>query len=97
MPQLANLNAEMEDLTTDAEHEEDKLQAQLQRVLRSCVDSLGVNLTIQREKLDIQELPEEDAPEVGSNKRPRSLQPFGAAPPKELKDPKEPKESDALM
>eukprot|EP00435_Cladocopium_sp_Y103_P029180 s1089_g7.t1 len=100
MPPMANLNTEVEDLTTDAEHEEEKLQAQLQRVLRTCVGSLGVNLTVHRERIDIQELPEEEAPEAGSNKRPRSLEPFGVAPSKEikeLKESKQPREPDASM
>eukprot|EP00435_Cladocopium_sp_Y103_P007531 s495_g2.t1 len=100
MPPLATMPSEVEDLTGDIDQEEDKLQAHLQRVLRSCVESLGVNLTVQRDKADSQELPEEEDRGQNSQKRPRSMEPFApsiAASPKEPTQPLEFKEQDAKM
>eukprot|EP00435_Cladocopium_sp_Y103_P072514 s180_g40.t1 len=75
---MAALPTEVKDLTGD-DLEEDKLQTHLQRVLRSCVESLGVNLTIHREKIETPESPQPpEEEERGQHKRPRSLEPFAA-------------------
>lgn len=71
---------EVEDL--DADSMEEKLQLQLQSVLRSCAESLGLELPALREALDtMEDLTKDEEDEANVRKRPRSLEPFGGSRP----------------
>ena len=68
----------------DGDKEEEKLHGQLQNVLKSCAESLGINVAQigQAAATPIADVEEIDGGEEGdkSNKRPRSLEPFGGQP-----------------
>lgn len=81
MPPLTAVSAETEDLTLDADNEEEAMQEQLQTVLQSCAASLGLDLTNQGQHKGLSEvMSDDDASKVvdqNRQKRPRSLEPFG--------------------
>lgn len=85
MPPITAVTAETEDLTLDADNEEEAMQQQLQNVLQSCAASLGLDLTTQGQHKKISELmSDEDASNLADQngqKRPRSLEPFGGGAP----------------
>lgn len=71
---------EIEDL--DADNAEEKLQLQLQSVLRSCAEALGLEIPPGKEGLDaMEDLTKEEEEEANVRKRPRSLEPFGGSRP----------------
>ena len=66
-----------EDTTVDGDKEEERLKKDMQTVLQNCARSLGLDLGTLRE---VQEVPsEEEKEEEPSNKRPRSMEPFGGS------------------
>lgn len=66
-----------EDTTADGDKEEEKLKKDMQTVLQSCARSLGLDLGSLKE---VQEVPsDEEKEEEPSNKRPRSMEPFGGS------------------
>lgn len=69
---------EVED--SDADNQEERLQLQLQTVLRSCAESLGLDLPTAPEALDsMTDLTKDAEEEENARKRPRSLEPFGGS------------------
>ena len=80
---------ELEDTSPDADSVEEKLQLQLQSVLRSCAEALGLELPAAVEGLDEMEDLTKDPDEETTRKQPRSLEPFGGScPPASLPDAK---------
>ena len=81
MPSIAAITAEAEDLTLDADNEEETIQQQMQMVLQSCAASLGVEVTQSGAAKSPSEMESDlaDASKADQNrsKRPRSLEPFG--------------------
>eukprot|EP00435_Cladocopium_sp_Y103_P035078 s1574_g9.t1 len=68
---------EVEDLTGDWEAEEEKLQKEMQGVLRSCFEALGVQTaTVQEIPEDQESMEAADKSTEKAAKRPRSLEPF---------------------
>ena len=61
--------------STEADKEEEKLKQTMQNVLKSCAQSLGIDLDAPKIPVEVQEIPSED--EAPANKRPRSMEPFG--------------------
>ena len=77
MPPIAAITAETEDLTGEADNEEESVQQQLQNTLRSCAASLGVDLTVPSTSQGASEEMDENAPkDQARQKRPRSMEPF---------------------
>ena len=64
---------ETDESTVEGDNEEEKLKQAMQTVLKSCAQSLGLDL-LQPEK-EIQEITDEE--EEPDKKRPRSMEPFG--------------------
>ena len=85
MPPITAITAETEDLTLDADNEEEAMQQQLQTVLQSCAASLGVDLATQGPNKSPTEMESDlaDSATADQNrqKRPRSLEPFGGGAP----------------
>lgn len=85
MPPITAITAETEDLTLDADNEEEAMQQQLQTVLQSCAASLGVDLAPQAPNKSPTEMDSENADLANADqnrqKRPRSLEPFGGGAP----------------
>ena len=81
MPPIAAVSAETEDLTQDADNEEEAMQQQLQTALQSCAASLGMDMMAQGQSKGVTErMAEDDASnpaDQNRQKRPRSLEPFG--------------------
>ena len=65
-----------EDTNADGDKEEEKLKKDMQAVLQSCATSLGLELSSLKE---VQEVPSEEEEGEPSNKRPRSMEPFGGS------------------
>ena len=74
---------EIEDASQDADKVEEKLQLQLQTVLRSCAESLGLDLPTSAEEFSAMEDLTKEDDEENSRKRLRSLEPFGGSRPSE--------------
>ena len=81
MPPITAVSAETEDLTQDADNEEEAMQQQLQTALQSCAASLGMDMMAQGQSKGVTErMAEDDASNIADQnrqKRPRSLEPFG--------------------
>lgn len=81
MPPITAITAEAEDLTVDADNEEEAIQQQMQMVLQSCAASLGVEVPqagMAKSPTEMEaDLADASKADQNRSKRPRSLEPFG--------------------
>ena len=82
MPPITAITAETEDLTGDADVEEESAQQLLQSTLRSCAASLGVDLNMPTaSQMASEEIEENAVKDQARQKRPRSMEPFAGGGP----------------
>ena len=82
MPPITAITAETEDLTGDADVEEESAQQLLQSTLRSCAASLGVDLNMPTaSQMASEEIEENAVKDQARQKRARSMEPFAGGGP----------------
>ncbi|CAL1157107.1 unnamed protein product [Cladocopium goreaui] len=78
MPPISAISAETEDLTGDADKEEESAQQQLQTILQSCAASLGMDLAVTvSPQIAADQMEDKETSDQARQKRPRSMEPFG--------------------
>jgi hypothetical protein len=78
MPPISAISAETEDLTGDADKEEESAQQQLQTTLQSCAASLGMDLAVTiSPQIAADQMEDKETSDQARQKRPRSMEPFG--------------------